>query len=211
MQTARIREELDEHEFVFIDGAVATTPSEGAAVVTNEFYGYIPNTTNDVGQYSDLVVGLVEYVRSQGPFDGVMGFSEGGMMAALLLIEDARNSFAGFKCGIFFSAAVPFDPDVVRTRHLRCIDPTIDGVVVHVPTAVIVEKNFARLRHLSPLDKLWPDDEEALVSICAEASREVVRHDLGHHVPGSASTTEGLTATLQAIERTIERASELYS
>ncbi|CAL5875103.1 uncharacterized protein PFLUO_LOCUS9407 [Penicillium psychrofluorescens] len=140
-----------------------------------------------------------------------MGFSEGGTMAALLLIEDARHSFAGFKCGIFFSSAVPFDPDVVRTRHLRCIDPTIDGVVIHVPTAVIVEKNFARLRHLSPLDKLWPDDEEALVSICAESVREVVRHDLGHHVPGSASSTEGLTATLQAIERTIERASELYS
>ncbi|KAJ5375607.1 Serine hydrolase FSH [Penicillium concentricum] len=212
MQTAKICEVLDDHEFVFIDGSVPTEPSEGATVVTDEFYGYMPDVISEASQCRNLLAGLVDYVHSNGPFDGVMGFSEGGIMASMLLIEDARHPFAGFKCGIFFSAALPLDPDVVRTEVLRCIDPEIDGVVLHIPTALIVEENLVRLRGRSPLAALWSqeDSQEALVRICDERFREVVRHDLGHQVPGSKSM-EGFLETLQAIERTIERAGDLSS
>ena len=153
----------------------------------------------------------MDCVRSQGPFDGVMGFSEGGIVAAMLLIEDARHPFVGFKCGIFFSAALPLDPDVVRTEVVRCINPDTDGVVLHLPTTLIVEENLVRLRDRSPLAALWcqEDAQEALVQICDERLREVVRHDLGHQVPGSKSM-DGLLETLQAIERTIERAIDLF-
>jgi predicted esterase len=158
------------------------------------------------------LAGLVDYVHSNGPFDGVMGFSEGGIMAAMLLVEDARRPFAGFKCGILFSAALPLDPDVVRTEILRCIDPDTDGVVLHIPTALIVEANLVRLRGQSPLAPLWcqKDAQEALVQICDEKLREVVRHDLGHQIPGSKSM-DGFLETVQAIERTIERALDLFS
>ncbi|OQE34917.1 hypothetical protein PENCOP_c015G08415 [Penicillium coprophilum] len=212
MQTARICEVLDDHEFVFVDGSVPTEPSDGADVVTDEFYGYIPDTITEVSQCRDLLAGLVNFVESNGPFDGVMGFSEGGIMAAMLLIEDARHPFAGFKCGIVFSAALPLDPDVVRTGVLRCIDPEIDGVLLHIPTTLIVEENLVRLRGRSPLASLWCQDDaqEALVRICDERLREVVRHDLGHQVPGSKSM-EGFLETLKAIERTIERAFDLSS
>lgn len=184
----------------------------GATAVTDEFYGYMPDAITDASQCRDLVAGLVNYVHSQGPFDGVMGFSEGGIVAAMLLIEDARHPFARFKCGIFFSAALPLDPDVVRSEVVRCIDPNVDGVVLHVPTALIVEENLVRLRDRSPLAALWaPEDaQEGLVRICDDGLREVVRHNLEHQVPGSKST-EGLPETLQAIQRTIERATDLFS
>ncbi|KAJ5650651.1 Serine hydrolase FSH [Penicillium longicatenatum] len=211
MQTARIREELDGHEFVFIDGMVSTEPIAGATALAEECYGYLPSRV-DPSQCYDMVAGLVQYVQSQGPFDGVMGFSEGGIVAAMLLVEDARYPFAGFKCGIFFSAALPLDPDVVRTGIVRCIDPVADGVLLHIPTTVVIEENLVRLRDRSPLAPLWlqEDAQEALIQICDEASREVVRHNLGHHVPGSKSV-EKLAETLQAIERTIERAGDIFS
>lgn len=179
--------------------------------MTDEFYGYIPDPI-DTSQCRDLVVGLVDYVQSQGPFDAVLGFSEGGVIAAMLLIEDARRPFAGFKCGIIFSSALPLDPDVARTDILRCIDPETDGVVIHVPIAVVVEENLIHLRSLSPLANLWrqEDAQEALVEICDEELREVVRLDIGHQVPGSKSS-DGLPETVQAIERTIERAVDLFS
>ncbi|KAJ5725082.1 Serine hydrolase FSH [Penicillium malachiteum] len=209
----KIREALDDHEFVFIDGTILTEPFEGSAIITenSESYGYMPAVFTAASQGQDLVSRLVDYIHTQGPFDGVMGFSEGGIIAAMLLIEDARHSFAEFKCGIFFSAALPLDPDVVRTGVLRCINPDTDGILLHVPTALIVEENLVRLRDRSPLAPFWyqEDAQEALVQICDESLREVVRLNLGHQVPGYKSS-EGLRETLQAIERTIERADELF-
>lgn len=184
----------------------------GAAAVTDEFYGYLPAVITDASQCRDLVTSLVDYVQSNGPFDGVMGFSEGGIIAAMLLIEDSRHSFAGFKCGIIFSAALPLDPDVVRSEVVRCIDPDLDGVLLHVPTALIVEENLARLRGRCPLAALWGpgnDPQEGLVRVCADGVREVVRHDLEHQIPGSKSMA-GFPETLKAIRRTIERAIDLF-
>ncbi|RMJ23998.1 Serine hydrolase FSH1 [Aspergillus sp. HF37] len=212
MQTEKLREALDDHDFVFVDGAVPTAPSEGATAVTNETYGYIPDRINDASQCRELLAGLVDYcAHSPQSFDGVMGFSEGGIVAAMLLLEDARRPFAGFKCGIFFSAALPLDPDVVRTDVVRCINPDVDGVVLRVPTALIAEEDLVRLRDRSPLAPLWcqEDAQEALVRVCDEGLREVVRHAQGHQVPGF-KTTDGLLETLQAIERTIERAMDLF-
>ncbi|KAJ6031692.1 Serine hydrolase FSH [Penicillium herquei] len=213
IQTAKIREALDDHEFVFIDGTILTEACEGSAIMTDnsQSYGYMPAVLTAASQGQDLVSGLVDYIHTQGPFDGVMGFSEGGIIAAMLLIEDARHPFTEFKCGIFFSAALPLDPDVVRTGVLRCINPDTDGVLLHVPTALIVEENLVRLRDRSPLAPLWcqEDAQEALVQICDERLREVVRLDLGHQVPGYKSS-EGLRETLQAIERTIQRADEIF-
>lgn len=183
----------------------------GISAITDETYGYIPDRITEASQCRDLLAGLVDYcIHSQRPFDGVMGFSEGGIVAAMLLVEDARRPFAGFKCGIFFSAALPLDPDVVRTDVVRCINPDTDGVVLHVPTALIVEENLVRLRDRSPLASLWcqEDAQKALVRICDERLREVVSHDRGHQVPGFKST-DGLLETLRAIERTIERAMDL--
>ncbi|RJE22582.1 Serine hydrolase FSH1 [Aspergillus sclerotialis] len=210
-QPEKLREELHDHEFVFIDGAIPTEPSGGATAVADQFYGYISDPVN-TSQCRDLVAGLVDYVQSEGPFDAVMGFSEGGVIAAMLLIEDSRHPFAGFKCGIFFSSALPLDPDVARTDSLRCIDPEADGVVIRVPITVVVEENLIRLRNLSPLANLWrqEDAQEALVQICDEDLREVVRLDIGHQVPGSRSR-DGLLETVQAIERTIERAVDRFS
>ncbi len=167
-------------------------------------------------QYQDLLDGLVDIVESQGPFDGLMGFSEGGIVAAMLLVEDSRRPFAGFKCGIFFSAAPPLDPDDIRNGTARCLNPATDGVAVKIPTAHIwssktAEAGFGQLP--SPLAHLWsgagwenPERvHEALARLCNERLCEVFMHDLGHGVPGSTSD-QGLRGTLRAIEHTIENA-----
>ncbi len=79
-------------------------------------------------------------MHAHGPFDGVMGFSEGAVLATMLLVEDARRPFGNFRCGILFSAALPLDPDIVMSpggeglAPLRCLHPSIDGIVVNVPT-----------------------------------------------------------------------------
>ncbi|KAK7752399.1 hypothetical protein SLS62_005552 [Diatrype stigma] len=216
LQTARLREELQDHEFVFFDGPLLTEPGPGASAITDEYFAFIPeDASSDADQCQELVLGLVGFVRENGPFDGVMGFSEGGITAAMLLVEDARKPFAHFQCGIFFSAGPPLDPDVVRTGVLRCVDPATNGPIIGIPTAHFYGSNedFPGLRVLSPLHPLytevWPELDERLcdrlVDLCDPGSREVLEHDLGHAVPGEKST-KAMSEALRAIQRTIDRA-----
>lgn len=130
-----------------------------------------------------------------------MGFSEGGGVAGLillllqdLLVEEKHHYFAGIKCAVFFSSAVPFDVGLVRQKGVvRWLDPAVDGVVVRMPTAHI-----------------WCESSGLEVSgtwakMCEERTREVYKHNLGHMIPGSHSE-EGLKETVRVIERTIEKA-----
>ncbi|KAI1299583.1 serine hydrolase FSH [Xylaria venustula] len=196
MQTARIRQALGRsHQFVFANGNVPTPPDAGAAAISDEFYGYVGNTSLE---HKNLYNDLLDLVNSQGPFDGLMGFSEGGAVAAWMLIENARHpfTFGSLKCAIFFSAAVPFDPDIIRTGHFKAIDPAIAGEVIEIPTAHV----------WSSENDINAEGAKSLASICDARVRETFLHSLGHNVPGSKYDSEALAGTLRIIERTIERA-----
>ncbi|KAL6805518.1 serine hydrolase domain-containing protein [Trichoderma sp. SZMC 28012] len=216
MQTVRLREALSSHEFVFIDGIVETEPSEGAEAVADEFFAWFDKPISQA-QSQELLLSLVDFIANNGPFQGIMGFSEGGIVAAMLLAEDARQAFAGFQCGILLSAAPPLDPAGIHREPatLRCLNPAVDGAVIRVPTAHIVGacEPFARLLPVSPLAGLlvsggMEDPEKLhklLFQLCDEDGRELFIHPLGHEVPG-AKSVEGLSGTIRVIERTIERA-----
>lgn len=140
---------------------------------------------------------MINLIKAQGPFDGLMGFSEGGGVAATLLVEDSRRPFAGFKCAIFFCASPALDPDQIRTGVQRNISHEIDGVVVNIPTAHIWSKG----------GNIWPDMGQSVVPLCQEKLREEFIHRLGHTIPG-AHSAEGLKDTVRIIERTIEKSKE---
>ena len=184
-------------------------------------YGYF-GELRSVSQYQDLLDNLIVEIQIQGPFDGVIGFSEGGILAATLLVEDARRPFANFKCGVFLSAAPPLDPDAIRAGIVRCLDPDADGVTIHLPTAHIFScEDGPACAHntgagdignpRSPLEKLWSEADwgtpeqvhYSLTRLCD--SGEVFVHDLGHQVPGPRHG-QALRGALRAINRTVERA-----
>ncbi|KAI1647088.1 serine hydrolase FSH [Daldinia loculata] len=195
MQTVRIREALGrDHEFVFVNGTVSTEPDVGADAIADEFFGYV---AHDADQDRELCDNMIEFVESQGPFDGFMGFSEGGTVAAMMLVEDARHgSFGGIKCAVFFCAALPFDPDQARTGVIRYIDPDTDGVLLTIPTAHI----WAQTAGAHEIKV-----HQSLTQICDDRVREVFLHDLGHDVPG-AKSDKGLAGAVRAIEHVIENA-----
>ncbi|KAL6878976.1 serine hydrolase FSH [Trichoderma novae-zelandiae] len=216
LQTARLREQLSDHEFVFIDGVVETEPSEGAEAVAEEFFGWFEQPASPA-QTQQLLLGLVDFITANGPFQGLMGFSEGGIVAATLLAHDARQPFAGLECGVLMSAAPPLDPAGILDDPptLRCLIPAVDGAAIRVPTAHVAGANepFAHLVSLSPLAGVLissglGDPEklhQLLFQLCDDRRRERFVHGLGHEVPGARSD-EGLAGTVRVIERTIERA-----
>ncbi|KAM7205907.1 Serine hydrolase (FSH1) domain containing protein [Rhypophila sp. PSN 637] len=201
-QTATLRQALGRtHEFVFLTGTVPSrAPGEvdghdatlGSAPWTNDGYRFLgEDRETNMALLNDLIRSVLEL----GPFDGVMGFSEGGAVAASLLVEDTRRPFARFRCGIFLSAARPPDPDNIMTGSDRRLDFYTDGVVLNIPTAHI----------WSPSGEICPGMGRNLALLCNQTLREEFVHLLGHQVPGSVSD-EFLSGTIKAIERTVERA-----
>jgi hypothetical protein len=148
------------------------------------------------------VDGLLDYAATEGPFDGVMGFSEGGRVAAMMMIREVQHSAVKFKCGIFFCALTPVDLAMVLQKDgsIRLLNQVTDGVLINLPTAHIWSK----------AGEMHPGMGEDMVGLCQKEIREEVIHDLGHTVPVSRGN-KWLKESIRAIERTIERAKELES
>lgn len=147
---------------------------------------------------------LKEFVSNEGPFDGIMAFSEGAAAAAALIVDYARRKSAheqspfGFKFGIFFCSANPVDPDAIKGSELVFMTQERDGTVIEIPTAHLWTRD----------DNVHPGFGQGLRRICRQDVMEEFVHDLGHNIPGAQSDA-GVFETVRAIRRTIERAVEL--
>ena len=65
-------------------------------------------TLDDLQAVYELVM---EVVEEEGPFDGVLGFSQGSAMAATIMLYEAEKKSLPqpFKMGVFLSTTMPFD------------------------------------------------------------------------------------------------------
>ncbi|KAL8958781.1 MAG: hypothetical protein Q9193_004226 [Seirophora villosa] len=161
---------------------------------------------------------LESYVDEEGPFDGVMAFSQGAGLAASLLIyrmqkkpRQARSS-PPFRCAVFFSGGVPEDPSDVEAaaradaeqremtfgeeklvpRRLMSVEQ--DGEIIEIPTAHIWGR----------ADDLYPTFGPVLSQMCKIGQREIFVHDGGHEIVG-AKDQIALQKAVRVINRTIAR------
>ena len=126
-------------------------------------------------------------VNEHGPFDGVVGFSEGGSLAATLLAEDQENARKGLpnrslKCGIFFSAYPPFTTD---GKKLMLSDEF--GEHIKVPTL-----------HIMSASDIFYTASIALSKLCVEEQASIYEHSQGHMVPWQPKVSRPLAALIRS-------------
>ena len=84
---------------------------------------------------------LDTYVAAEGPFDGVLGFSQGASLAAMHLVRkaiQAPTEAPPFKCAILISCAAVYDPVAYFERgEVRVLDFERDGRPIKIPTVHI--------------------------------------------------------------------------
>lgn len=169
---------------------------------------------------------LYDVMARSGPFDGVIGYSEGATVAAtLLLCEKARVARGGgpssLRCGIFFMGWPPMDPEgfslVLGDESRWSID---------VPTCHVSE--FFAFSYLSyPLPLLWYagqslgiglteeaivgsldpylDGSMALYNVCDPETAVIFDHAKGHTLPREKRLVKELGDTIrEMIARTPE-------
>ncbi|KAN0081814.1 Serine hydrolase FSH [Elaphomyces granulatus] len=114
-QLSRIKDQLEgHHDFVFLQGEVETDPAPGIKeFYPGPYYTYFEVPTKC--QVQEALELLEEFIEDEGPFDGVIAFSNGAAVAASYLLQDSKRPSPQhpFKCAVFFCASLPFDLDSI--------------------------------------------------------------------------------------------------
>ncbi|KAL2784040.1 serine hydrolase FSH [Aspergillus keveii] len=227
-QTASLRYRLgqDAHEFDFVDGSILWPPARGIAELfssdadTVDCYSYFNESASSI---LTAVNDLAAYVITNGPFDGVIGFSQGAVLAATLLIAVAVQPPPETMQSADADADTESElPDALRALQTRgeppfrfaaflCGGHPFDlralqrGVIVEITRRPSSDTRLISL----PVVNCWAENDEdypgmgpPLSSLCGRRNNNVeVVHGAGHGVP---SEGEDLDALCRAVEKIIE-------
>lgn len=164
------------------DGGVGI---EGLVSPEDQFFAYYQ--PNSARSFSKAMADLRGYIATEGPFDGIIAFSQSSSLAAALLLEQeymAVNMPRGKpRCAIFISGRLPFI-DAGRDELPELASK------IEVPTVHIWGAN----------DDLEPGNAEELSKLCNSRCSSIVIHNGGHEVPGP-SDHRALIASTHAIRR----------
>lgn len=120
---------------------------------------------------------VYDYVHRNGPFDGILGFSQGASMAHLLLAMEQNNEIKlGFRFAILFSGFLSLSS---VHAHYRCI-------TLEIPTLHIYGTGDQVVAH---------DKSEKLKSMFSDS--QVIAHGGGHFVPPLSKYKEVFSAFLE--------------
>lgn len=165
----------------------------------DEFFSYFD--ASSVASCRKALDDLDAYIAAEGPFDGVMAFSQGAALAATLIVRKFRQDSEGqrtnpvFKCALFISGGLPCDPYALMQDELRLLSHDVDREPILVPTAHIWGAH----------DLSFPGSSAELSRLCWPQGRTEFIHEGGHEVPGFGSK-EAVIGSVHAIRRAIDKA-----
>ncbi|KAJ7291044.1 serine hydrolase FSH [Mycena rebaudengoi] len=205
-----LRKQCGKHvDFVFVDGPLVLQPADlsgsapqgtstaatldalGASEASDTdipraWWSWKPDRTEAIGLPESLVT-LRDVLKTR-TFDGVLGFSQGAAMAALLaallerphlyppFLTDGKPPHPPFKFCISVSGFVLQDPLATLVFHPNYSTPTLH--VIGKTDIIVVEERSKKLIDLS-------------------ANARVEEHDGGHFVPSKGNWRKFLTAYIQ--------------
>lgn len=124
------------------------------------------------------------YIATEGPYDGIMAFSQGTSITLGWMIHKQREAQGGsthqipFKVGVFFSNPWGvYDGNALAEDRLDFLDPKDFEGLLDLPTAHIwgsADKDHAMA--------------QAISTSCVADKRSVFVHERGHEIPAKSDT-----------------------
>ena len=134
---------------------------------------------------------LDEYLLTNGPFDAILGFSQGASLAASYLakqaLEPCPHPERQFKCAIFICAT-----NGLHAGGSRILNAEDDGELIQLPTVHIIGSRDSVVQESLEVSR-----------ICDHRTRVVWDHQGGHEVPRGASLVAEMAS---CIRDTLEKA-----
>lgn len=136
------------------------------------------------------------FVRDDGPYDGVITFSQAATVVGTWMIHQAKQgtlSESGLKCAVFLSAATPAVEyeALLQGKLVEAGNAEVAGVI-DIPTA-----------HVWGTEDQWADVASRFIELCRSDVRSIFTHPGGHEVPGTGSK-EALTRSVNVIRRVVQ-------
>lgn len=148
--------------------------------------------TKAVSPQEKLQNWLFDQMDRIGDVDGILGYSEGGLVSASLLLEDQRRVDMGhprrIKAAIFFFGWPPLNRDGL----ILLSDET--DIRIRIPTVHVIGGADPYL-----------DGSKALYNMCDPATARLFDHGRGHTIPREPRTVVELGVTIRDL---IKRAGE---
>lgn len=137
---------------------------------------------------------LHNIIEDEGPFDGVIGISEGASVAATLLVEDlqackAKQIRSNLRCGIFFIGAPAWWADGTKAWLAE-----EHGQVIDVPTC-----------HVMGSKDVFKEGAEQLLKICDSEKALVITDPGGHRIPQDYETNKLVADWVRFQERELAK------
>ncbi|KAJ5372915.1 Serine hydrolase FSH [Penicillium concentricum] len=193
IQTGGLRQALEKsgHRFKFMNGKMdAKVEEELEGIVDGPFYNHYNRGSSPGSSIHEAFDHTKNFIAKEGPFDAVIGFSQGAALAASLLIHQSKNYPAEpslFRAAVFICGAAPWD-----STGLQHILPQPNTYPISIPTANIVGK----------ADALFPEGIR-LFELCEPAKATFYDHGSKHMVPFDMKNTEEM---VRIIEETVAKA-----
>jgi len=189
LQTSPLRHELqDRHTYEFVEATIKVPFSKGLesfASPGDDFFSFYDES--DLSTLPQVLRQLDAYIASQGPFDAIMGFSAGAVLAGLYLLDKHRQGVTPLpvRCAVLLSAgssaaaleALGFD-DVPGTGAGAGGEE--DGRRIPIPSAHI----------WGSADDVAPGGGRDLSRLFEPGCRLSLVHDGGHEIPRKSYVTE---------------------
>ncbi|KAJ5123038.1 Serine hydrolase FSH [Penicillium atrosanguineum] len=194
IQTGGIRQQLEKkgHIFKFVNGKMdAAVESELEGVVDGPFYNHYPRSPAVPSAHlKEAFEHVLNIIATEGPFDAVMGFSQGAALASALIAHQAKahpEQPSLFRAAVFICGGAPWEG-----AGLNYIASQPDTYAINIPTANIVGK----------IDPLYPESMK-LYQLCEPSKAAFYDHGSKHMVPFDMKNTEEM---VRVIEETVAKA-----
>ena len=186
-------------EFHFFEGHMDSEPGPGVAeFYEGPYYSYyqfprrIPRNGDDQDDGGDASMleaydMLYDIIDDEGPFDGVLGFSQGGTLASGFLIHHAKIypfEPPPFRSAVFFNSLPPFR---MGPGEKPVADEDLSGYL-RLPTLNFAGSKDFVLKHSLDLYRL-----------CDQKSSELVLYDAGHDIPSDAASVDKIAAAIRKL------------
>ena len=155
---------------------------------SSDIYGWFvkDHETQSFKLQPEMLEYLKNYIEANGPFEGIMGFSQGASLAGYLatdfssLLSLNEQIQPNLKFAVFFSG-FRMDPEEFQQQY--------ENNPISFPTLHVVGE----------LDTLVPEEKSlTLYEICPESTRTLLKHSGGHYIPNSKPFIANIINWLEA-------------
>ena len=149
-------------------------------------------------QQQDVILGIHRKFVEEGPFDCILGYSEGASIAATFVVDSLAKCAEGGnivtpRCAVFLNGCTPWSMD---TSEPLLADK--DGQVITIPTCHILAHN-----------DVMAYASTALYHLCDEELATILDHGRGHSIPRDVKTCKLVTTAIRDLVDRTENAANV--